>query len=60
MSYTSANTTVEAAFHSKQGLQIQTQCFRVYCNKSTFSFLAQNPLDGEEQLLTFYLGPGAY
>lgn len=58
VSYTSANTTVEAAFHSKQGLQIWTQCFRIYHNKSTFLFLAQNPLDGEVHLLTFYLGLG--
>lgn len=61
MSYTSANTTVKAAFHSKQGLQILTQCFGVYRTESTsFSFLEQNPLDDEVHLLTFYLGPGAY
>lgn len=46
VSYTSAKATGKAAFHSKQGLQIWSQCFRVYRTKSTsFSLLAQNPVD---------------
>lgn len=54
VSYTSARATVKDAFHSKQGLQIWTQCLRVYHTKSTsFSLLARNPVDLAKTSINF-------